>query len=580
MLSASLYIIVCSARNRLRVRLRRLREPRYLVGAIVGVAYLYVSFFARFRASRASAARRSARSGPGQLPAAVTTLMASGAALGGLTLMAVAAASWVLPFNSGLLEFSEPEVQFLFPAPVPRRSLLVHRMLRSQIGMLFSAVIIGVMSGASLTGYARLRLSVASWLLLVTARIYFTGVTLARVRLASRDARSRRVAWLPIGVMTAALAAVGAAIARAYALAPPTGVLGALALIGGAPQTGLAAVVLWPFMAVTRPLFAAWPQPYLVALACSAGVLVAMTVWVLKSDEAFQDAAAGVLERRGQETAKKGAPTYKVRSTGWKLKPLGRPEMAFAWKAAMQMLRTVDRRSLARAAAILVTLTMVAVSMGRANGFASILGAFALVGTLFAILMAPQVIRVDLRQDLQHLELLKTWPVKAAAVVRGEMLWPGAMITAGAWTMLAVAMSLSGTVLTHVSVGLRLAGGVAVAIVAPSLVFAQLTIHNAVALAFPAWVPLGNQRPRGLDAMGQRLIMLGGTWLLLVLGALPGAVAGGIVWFALAYFIGSAALVPAAAVGAAIVAVEVLLATEALGPAYERLDVTAVERAE
>jgi len=36
MLFASLYIIVCSARNRLRVRLRRLREPRYLFGAIAG----------------------------------------------------------------------------------------------------------------------------------------------------------------------------------------------------------------------------------------------------------------------------------------------------------------------------------------------------------------------------------------------------------------------------------------------------------------------------------------------------------------------------------------------------------------
>ena len=61
MLLASLYIILCSARNRIRVRLRRLREPRYFIGAIVGAAYIYFSFFARFRASRASSARRNAR---------------------------------------------------------------------------------------------------------------------------------------------------------------------------------------------------------------------------------------------------------------------------------------------------------------------------------------------------------------------------------------------------------------------------------------------------------------------------------------------------------------------------------------
>jgi hypothetical protein len=118
------------------------------------------------------------------------------------------------------------------------------------------------------------------------------------------------------------------------------------------------------------------------------------------------------------------------------------------------------------------------------------------------------------------------------------------------------------------------------AILAPSLVFSQLTIHNAVALIFPAWVPLGNQRPRGLDAMGQRLIMLGGTWLLLTISMVPGAIAGGIVWFALERFIGTAALVPAALVCSAIVGVEVLLATEAIGPAYERLDLLAVERSE
>ena len=80
--------------------------------------------------------------------------------------------------------------------------------------------------------------------------------------------------------------------------------------------------------------------------------------------------------------------------------------------------------------------------------------------------------------------------------------------------------------------------------------------------------------------MGQRLIMLGGTWLMLIVSALPGAIAGGVLWFVLQRLVGPAALVPAALVCSLMVAVEVLLATEALGPAYERLDVLAVERAE
>ena len=108
--------------------------------------------------------------------------------------------------------------------------------------------------------------------------------------------------------------------------------------------------------------------------------------------------------------------------------------------------------------------------------------------------------------------------------------------------------------------------------------FAQFTIHNGVALLFPAWVPLGNQRPRGLDAMGQRLIMLGGTWLLLVVMALPGAIAGGDRLVRASS--GSSGVGVAGAGGDRVHGdrgVEVLLVTEALGPAYERLDVTAVE---
>ena len=39
MLNASFYIAWCSTKNRVRVRLRRLREPRYLIGAIAGPTF-------------------------------------------------------------------------------------------------------------------------------------------------------------------------------------------------------------------------------------------------------------------------------------------------------------------------------------------------------------------------------------------------------------------------------------------------------------------------------------------------------------------------------------------------------------
>ena len=80
--------------------------------------------------------------------------------------------------------------------------------------------------------------------------------------------------------------------------------------------------------------------------------------------------------------------------------------------------------------------------------------------------------------------------------------------------------------------------------------------------------------------MGQRLIMMAGVVLSLLLFALPGALAGGIVWLAVCRLLGASALVPATAVFTLAVMAEVLMAVELLAPAYERLDLTSVERAE
>ena len=162
--------------------------------------------------------------------------------------------------------------------------------------------------------------------------------------------------------------------------------------------------------------------------------------------------------------------------------------------------------------------------------------------------------------------MLKTWPVRPAAVVRGEIAWPAAVITALAWTLGVIGMFLSAAAFSRTTMSWRIAPGAAAMILAPALVLAQYTIHNATALIFPAWIPLGHARPRGVDAMGQRLIMLGATWVVLVLAMAPGALVGGVLWLVFYRFLGPWILIPAAAVCTAIVGLEVLVATEALGP--------------
>ena len=80
--------------------------------------------------------------------------------------------------------------------------------------------------------------------------------------------------------------------------------------------------------------------------------------------------------------------------------------------------------------------------------------------------------------------------------------------------------------------------------------------------------------------MGQRLIMLFGTWLTLGLLALPGAVAALVIWFVLSGTFGPLALVPAALVWSAALLAETVIATSALAPLFDRLDLTDIEQAE
>jgi ABC-2 type transport system permease protein len=348
MIQASLYILFCSARNRLRVRFRRLREPRYLLGAIVGLAYFYFVFFARMR-SQSSVMRRRGTNLP------LATLATAGPTLSGLALMVAMAAAWILPFDNVLLQFSAAEIQFLFPAPVSRRSLLIHRLLRSQVRALFGAAIFGIAVPSLGGGYARLRTGIGMWLVMGTLRMYFTGVSLARTSLRSTDWRARRVAWLSIGVIAFAWAVVGAAFARAFAGSSIAGIPGIDLLwnrILLVATTGASRIAMAPFIAIAWPIFAPWPHPYGLAVLASAAVLAACIGWVILSDGALQVSTDAVTANLSPALAPAwsasataapsstsqgvASPAYRAAAVGaaWRLAPTGRAESILVWKAA------------------------------------------------------------------------------------------------------------------------------------------------------------------------------------------------------------------------------------------------------
>ena len=568
------------------VRLRRLREPRYLIFAIAGAAYLYFAVFMRIGAARRARRR-------GEEPPDIFALRS-----GRWRRPPAASRCWRWPRSPGSFRraarcstFQKPEIHLLFPAPVTRRALLIHRLVRSQLKVLFGAFVVSffvtnpAMTDASGVGSnaARLLRLIEFWIVFVTFRVYFAGVTLARGRLASADARVRWAAWAPILAVAAAVAVVGVPVGRSL-LSPPLESFNDLVTrIAEITASGLPRMVLWPFVSLMRPAFADGLGAHLAGLGGALIVLIATLAWVLRSDEVFL-ATTDDQPRQDQPLAAGPQAALRARAINWPLGPSGSTEGVFFWKNGMEALRSTKVTAMLPFLLPLIVMGVTAATAGMsltgASGPAAGLSIAALAIAAVLTLVGPQGTRSDIRGDLRHLEQLKTWPVKAAAVIRGELSWPVTALTLCVWFALACGTVFSAAAFPGVPIVTRLSLCGAAFLLAPALIVAQLTVHNAAAVLLPGWVQTGKQRSRGLDAIGQRLILFGGVMLGLIVVVGPGAIAGGLVAFVFYRWIGVAVAVPAAAVCLTVVAMEVLLATEALGGAYERIDLSAVEPAE
>jgi hypothetical protein len=112
------------------------------------------------------------------------------------------------------------------------------------------------------------------------------------------------------------------------------------------------------------------------------------------------------------------------------------------------------------------------------------------------------------------------------------------------------------------------------------LISGQLIVQNAAVVLFPGWVATGGARARGVEAMGQNILMFAATLLSLAIGVLPPlAVAGALGWV-FYLLIGWPGVLPAAAVFAGILLGEAMLALTWLGRVLERTEPSQIDVAE
>src|SRR5262245_45992915 len=115
MTNALAYLLLTSMKNFMAMRLRRLKQPKYLIGLLVGGFYFLYLFGLRLLF-----ALRPGQAAP-TVPTAEDALLHE--TIAAAILFAIVLMSWIIPSDRAALVFTEAEIAFLFPAPVDRRTL-------------------------------------------------------------------------------------------------------------------------------------------------------------------------------------------------------------------------------------------------------------------------------------------------------------------------------------------------------------------------------------------------------------------------------------------------------------------------
>jgi ABC-2 type transport system permease protein len=554
-----------SLRNRVRKQLERLRQPRYLVGLLVGGAYLYAVLLRRL----------SFRGAPEGLPAEARVF--AELPLAGMLMLSLAAA-WALGQDRPALSFSETEVQQLFSAPVSRRALLHYKLARGLFGALVASFFTTLFIGRAVNPRPVL-FFLGAFVALATVNLHITAASFVRTRLARLGWAGAAIRWAVLGVV---FAAVGVAVYLALQHHPlPQEIQGKgwvrEWLLGFLEEPPIR-LVLWPGRALVALPMADGLRHFLEALPLALGLLAVHYVWVSVVVIPFEEAVVVRTEerarKRGQRMARVGYIV--LRKPFFRLGSLGRPEVALLWKNLIAARRMGGPDLL-----FILALLGLAVPIGAAffSPTALPLMRQMMAGTYLTLaatlaLFGPVSFRADLRLDLPKLDLLRAMPLTGRQVVAAEVLATGLLLALMQVTLITLAMVMAVGAPGQWGWELWVAGGLGLLPVSAALSIGGVFVHNAAVVLFPSWLPADGERARGIEALGQRLLTMAGALVVLVGGLLPAVIVAALVGFALSGWLGLWALPFAGLTAAAGLLSEVTVGIVALGKAFDRMDVS------
>jgi hypothetical protein len=567
--ASSYFLASRTLKNRILFSIRRLKRPRYLLSAIVSIAY----FAMVFGRNRVFTSFRHWTPDPSMSDIA--------AVFGSVAAFVILLFPWTFPSSKAGLEFTEPEIQFLFPAPFSRRELMLYKLIRNAPALLLSTLVFTLFGRGGVTFFGMLVVTIAT-------DMYMTFVRCARARL-----KLAGIGWLlRMAAVIAVTSLVGyllynQVVGLDWAI-PQGGYRGATAFKAMAVQFGgiLASFPLAIFFAVPRMLaITATSHDLLNVLsfgAMTAAFAIASFYLGSSLDIDFEEASIEASRRKAermlkQQSGRRGQRIlFRRLPAPFRLAEQGNPAVAIFWKNLIAAGRVYAAQMLIMGV-ILIGIFIFATLTHPGSGtrsFALVLGIISLVfvGALF--LLGPSMFRNDLRSDLEKIEILRAFPINGFSIVAAEVAAP-AVLT---FVMQFFFALLSGLLLFTASqkIPLQWIGVIVTAtlLLGPPLTVLQLLIHNAWALMLPGWSLVSKDQARGFAATGQGILIIFGQLLILSITLLPAAIGFGISMLVLKLFNVSDQTLFAGAlvIPAAILVVESWTIMQWLGHKFEDLD--------
>ncbi|MBX5461961.1 MAG: hypothetical protein IRZ28_12845 [Steroidobacteraceae bacterium] len=485
-------------RNRIRIALSKLVVPRYLTGALIVAALLV------------------AMAGP--LSSVVWQLDLRPWLI--LFTSLQIAEIWIsMPLSLRAsriqrgLAFSPSEVELLFPAPLPRRALMLFKIAERSRAVLVTTLVFALLSlgtpGVSLPRLALGWFFVASLVGLHTLLLHTVSQQLARTRFA----------FVPGLISALTVLAIAFLVWRAFAQAPGGGV--------AVLSTPAAGALTWLATHLLAPAYSgSWRE-------------MASTLWLPLLLWGLHLLLLVAWSPRVEEVPHVSAGRSRNAPRLWSLAAEGPVWRAIAWKNVV----AISRRNALTAWILVVFLPAMVFAVRFAPEDYYVAGQFITVASFFVFigyagLVAPCTKVAGLRLDVPHFALLKSMPISARQLLFGEVVGAFSVVYGTVLLVFLVwTVAYTGTEGMPITAFSKLKAAVMILPFLGGWIFIQITLRNLMLLYFPAFASFDAPRGSDYERTGQKLLGYIVHFAVLLLFALPAAIVG-----VLAYLVAHASI--------------------------------------